>query len=85
MGLANRLVPPGQALTAALELAHDIAARPQAALRSDRLSSYEQWSLTLGEAIAGEYKHGMATLETGEMLGGLERYASGAWRDGERS
>jgi len=83
MGLANRLVPPGQALAAATALARDIARRPQAALRSDRLSSYEQWSLTLGDALAGEYRHGMATLETGEMIGGLERYTSGAWRRGE--
>ena len=81
MGIANRLVPTGQALTAALSLAHEIASRPQAALRSDRLSSYEQWSLALDEALANEYRHGMSTLETGELFGGLERYASGAWRD----
>jgi len=83
IGLANRLVPPGQALSAALELAREIAEKPQAALRSDRLSSYEQFSLSLDDALAGEYRHGMATLQTGEMLGGLESYASGGWR-GER-
>src|SRR4051812_13700949 len=44
MGLVNRLTPPGDALAQALELAREIAALPQAALRSDRLSSYEQWS-----------------------------------------
>ena len=81
MGIANRLVPTGQALAAALSLAHEIASRPQAAMRSDRLSSYEQWSLALDEALANEYRHGMSTLETGELFGGLERYASGAWRD----
>jgi enoyl-CoA hydratase len=80
MGLANRLVAPGEARAAALALAHDIASRPQAALRSDRLSSYEQWSLTLEQALANEYQHGMATLRTGEMFGGLEDYASGGWR-----
>jgi enoyl-CoA hydratase len=80
MGLANRLVPAGQALAAAIELAHEIAAKPQAAMRSDRLSSYEQWSLSLEEALAGEYRHGMRTLQTGEMLGGLESYESGKWR-----
>src|SRR5881396_1697783 len=68
MGLANRLVPPGRALEAAIELAHEIASRPQAALRSDRLSSYEQWALALDEALAGEYRHGMATLQTGELF-----------------
>jgi enoyl-CoA hydratase/carnithine racemase len=82
MGLANRLVPAGQALRAALALAHQVAATPQAALRSDRLSSYEQWSLGLEEALAGEYRHGMATLQTGEMLGGLDSYESGGWRAG---
>jgi enoyl-CoA hydratase len=80
MGLANRLVPAGQALPAALELAHEIAGKPQAALRSDRLSSYEQWSLELEEALGSEYRHGMSTLQTGEMLGGLQKYESGSWR-----
>jgi enoyl-CoA hydratase len=80
MGLANRLVPGGEALRAAVELAHEIAAKPQAALRSDRLSSYEQWSLGLEDALAVEYRHGMNTLQTGEMLGGLESYESGSWR-----
>ncbi|HEV3070810.1 MAG TPA: crotonase/enoyl-CoA hydratase family protein [Solirubrobacteraceae bacterium] len=80
IGLANRLVPTGQALPAALALAQEIASKPQAALRSDRRSSYEQWSLNLEEALAGEYRHGMDTLQTGEMFGGLDNYASGGWR-----
>jgi len=81
MGLANRLTEHGQALPAALALAHDVASRPQAALRSDRLSSYEQWSLSLEDALAGEFRHGMDTLRTGEFGGGLESYESGAWRE----
>jgi enoyl-CoA hydratase len=84
MGLANRLVPRGRALPEAISLAREIAGRPQAALRSDRLSSYEQWSLGLTDALAREYHHGMATLATGEMFGGLDRYASGDWRKGEQ-
>src|SRR5215471_1247592 len=80
MGIANRLVPPGRALAEAIAPANEIASRPQAALRSDRLSSYEQWSLPLPEALDGEYRHGMDTLATGEMFSGLDRYASGAWR-----
>lgn len=81
MGLANRIVAPGQALPEALALAREVAARPQAALRSDRLSSYEQWSLALPDALLNEYRHGMATLETGETLAGLAEYRSGAWRE----
>jgi enoyl-CoA hydratase len=87
MGLANRLVAPGRAVEVATALAHEIASRPQAALRSDRRSSYEQWSLSLDEALANEYRHGMATLQTGEMFTGLDNYAAGGWRakaDSER-
>jgi enoyl-CoA hydratase len=85
MGLANRLVPKGGALEAAVGLARQIAALPQAAMRSDRLSSYEQWSLDLADALGNEFDHGMRTLATGEMRSGLERYASGRWRSGDLS
>src|SRR6202035_764768 len=76
MGLVNRLVPPGEAVAAAMELAQQIAASPQAAVRSDRLSSYQQWSLPLADALLTEFHHGMATLQTGEMLDGLDRYGT---------
>jgi enoyl-CoA hydratase len=82
MGLANRLVPPGQAVEAAVTLAREIASKPQAALRSDRLSSYEQWSRSLDDALLAEYHHGMGTLRTGELFEGLDRYAGGGWRRG---
>ena len=81
MGLANRIAPPGGALAAATELAREIASRPQAALRGDRASSYEQWSLPLQEALRNEYQHGIAALASGEAVTGLSRYASGQWRE----
>lgn len=81
MGLANRLVAPGEALAIALELARHVASRPQAALRHDRASSYQQWSLAAGDALLNEYHHGIAALATGEANAGLETYSSGAWRD----
>ena len=77
----NRIVPRGQALPEALALAHQIASLPSAAMHSDRLSSYEQWPLALDDALAREYRHGMATLETGQTVAGLQRYASGEWQD----
>ena len=83
MGLANRLVPPGRALPEAIALAQQIASRPQGALRHDRLASYEQWSLALDDALQCEYRHGLAALGTGQIRGGLDRYASGDWRRGE--
>ncbi len=80
MGLANRLVPQGQALSAAVDLARDIAGKPQAAVRSDRLSAYEQWHQSLDDALLAEFHHGLATIRTGELFTGLDNYASGTWR-----
>jgi enoyl-CoA hydratase len=82
MGLANRIVPPGKALAAALVLAKDLAAFPQNCLRSDRLSSYEQWELELKEALAQENRRGMAVIQSGETLSGAQRFARGAGRHG---
>src|SRR5205085_2434945 len=45
IGLANRVVPRGEARTAAVELAQELVRLPQVCLRSDRLSAYEQWDL----------------------------------------
>jgi hypothetical protein len=36
--------------------------------------------LPLDEALLNQYRHGMATLETGEFLGGSKPDESGAWR-----
>ena len=85
MGLANRLVRPGSALAEAIVLAEEIASRPQGAVRTDRLSSYEQWSRTIPEALLAEYDYGMQALAMGELGSGLERYASGRWRSGDLS
>ncbi len=51
IGLANRIAEPGAALEDALVLARELAALPQLCLRSDRLSSYEQWGLSLDDAL----------------------------------
>ena len=82
MGLANRLVEPGTALDAAVDLATPLAAFPQRCLRSDRLSSYDQWSLDLDDALTAEYRHGIATIESGETLEGAMRFAGGEGRHG---
>ena len=82
IGLANRLVEPGQALAAAKRLAHDLAQLPQAALRSDRLSAIEQWGLSWEAAVLNEYRLGIATVATGETEAGARRFAAGAGRHG---
>lgn len=82
MGLANRLVEPGRARQAALELAHALAAFPQRCLRADRRSAYEQWSLELGAALAHETRLGSEVIASGETRAGAERFAAGAGRHG---
>lgn len=81
-GLANRLTEPGHALEGALELAHQLAAFPQACLRSDRLSAYEQWSLDLPGALANESRRGREVIDSGETREGATRFAQGAGRHG---
>ncbi|MER5615041.1 crotonase/enoyl-CoA hydratase family protein [Streptomyces sp. NPDC002215] len=82
MGLANRIVPPGEARGAAENLAREIAAFPQLCLRHDRLSVREQHGLSEPEALAQEYRHGLVPLTAGETQAGAERFGGGAGRHG---
>ena len=81
IGLANRVAPAGQALEAAIELAEQIAAFPQATLRADRLSVLTQWDWPQSEAMAREWRSGSACL--GDALAGAARFAAGQGRHGE--
>lgn len=83
MGLANRVVPAGQALAESERLALQIAAFPQQCMRGDRASVYEQWGMAQDEAIANEFRHGLATLKSGEALSGAARFAGGDGRHGK--
>jgi enoyl-CoA hydratase len=78
MGLANRVVPAGEALPAAQALAAELAAFPQACLRSDRLSVLEQWDHP--EPMANEWAHGTASLT--QAAAGVSRFTSGEGRHG---
>lgn len=82
IGLANRKVPAGEALDAAVELARQIAAFPQACLRSDRASLMAQWSMPEVEAMQHEMHLGLHTIATGETRSGAARFAGGAGRHG---
>ena len=81
IGLADRLVPDGQALTKAIELAHEIAAFPHIAMRSDRMSAIRQWDLPEAEAIALETQLA-AEARRVEARSGAARFAAGAGRHG---
>jgi enoyl-CoA hydratase len=82
MGLANRLAPKGEALAVARELAHQIAAFPQRCMRSDRRSSFEQWDLSLADALANETRLGLGVIRSGETVEGASRFAAGEGRHG---
>jgi enoyl-CoA hydratase len=82
IGLVNRVVPPGQARTAADRLAREISAFPSACMRSDRLATIEGMALSETEALANEFRRGATTIEdTG--LAGVERFRGGAGRGGD--
>ena len=83
IGLANRLVPRAHLMEEAERLALAIAAFPQACMRGDRMSAYEQWSMIPSDAIANEFEHGGRTLASGETLSGASRFAEGAGRGGK--
>jgi enoyl-CoA hydratase len=82
MGLVNRVVPNGTVRAAAEQLAREIAALPQDCLRSDRQSAFEGLSLTRDEAMANEFRHGMAVLAGPGVLEGVSRFRGGAGRGG---
>ncbi len=54
IGLANEVVPEGKALERALELAHEIAALPQGAIRTDKESVLRHVGRTLEEQLRME-------------------------------
>lgn len=80
IGLANRVVPKGQARQAAEELAAELAALPQQCMRSDRLSMLAQWGMSEKDAI--DFEFGSLTRVAAEALEGAGRFAAGAGRHG---
>lgn len=81
IGLVSRVVPCGTSLTSALELAACLAQFPQAAMRGDRLSAYQQWSQPEDTALTEEFTRGKEALP--EALAGAELFRDGLGRHGE--
>src|ERR1700761_2260664 len=80
IGLANRVVPKGMAREEAEALAAELAALPQLCLRSDRLSSLQQWGLAESEAL--DYEFASISRVSAEAMEGAGRFAAGAGRHG---
>lgn len=81
IGLADRLVPAGEAVKAAQNLARELARFPQGCLRADRASVYGGIGQDLEAALRQEAKGGTAVLAS-ESLAGARRFARGAGRHG---
>lgn len=85
-GLANRVVPDGQALQVAIELAEQISSFPQQCLRADRASAYYAAfdAASFTEAMQYEMDHGLPVIRA-ESVTGATRFSSGVGRGGEFS
>jgi enoyl-CoA hydratase len=81
IGLVTQVVPAGQALAAAQELARRLAAFPQTCLRGDRASLLEQEGLEEATAMANEFRHGLDSLAV-DALSGAACFAAGEGRHG---
>ncbi|MDP9116436.1 MAG: crotonase/enoyl-CoA hydratase family protein [Actinomycetota bacterium] len=80
IGLADRVVEPGTARTAAEALAAQIARFPQACVCSDRRSVYDGFGLTERAALRNEFLHGRAVLA--DAAAGAARFTGGEGRGG---
>jgi enoyl-CoA hydratase len=85
MGLVSRVVPAGEARSAAEALARELAALPQSCLRSDRQATFEGLSLTGDAALANEFSHGMSALSAPALADEIARFTGGAGRGGVAS
>jgi enoyl-CoA hydratase len=81
IGLADRVVPRGQAREAAERLAAEVAAFPPVCVRADRRSAFEALDLDRVAALKNEHDHGSRALAA-EALAGAQRFADGAGRHG---
>jgi len=82
IGLVSRVVPDGEARTAAEKLAAELAALPQACLRGDRMSAIASMDLDHDAAMVGEFAHGMASLADPALLDNVTRFRQGSGRHG---
>ena len=79
-GLTNRVVPDGEALDAAVDLAETIAEYPQETVRTDRAALYDGLGVPLDRGMEIEAWHGTRSMGIGAE--GAARFAGGEGRGG---
>ncbi len=77
MGLVQEVVPAGEALTRALELAERIAEYPQASIRADREATLGGFGLSLADGLRLEAELCLPATGDPAMAAGLERFVRG--------
>jgi enoyl-CoA hydratase/carnithine racemase len=80
IGLLTEVVPPGQHLTRALEIAEGLAAFPQVTMLADRRAAIEGLGLTLADGLALEAQAGPEVFA--DAVAGAARFAGGEGRGG---
>lgn len=82
IGLCEKVVPEGEALAAALEMAHEICRFPQEAMLADRRSIIENHGLPIREGLRREWANGIdSAINQGTT--GAGRFAAGKGRSGD--
>ena len=77
IGLVQEVVPEGEALFRALELAESISRYPQVSLRNDRRSTYDGLTLPLSVGLQLERRLHQNSLDDPVMAEAVQRYAQG--------
>jgi enoyl-CoA hydratase len=80
MGLLSEVVPAGEHLTRALEMAEGLAAFPQETMLADRRAALEGLGLPLADGLALEAQAGPAVFA--DAVAGAARFAGGEGRGG---
>ncbi|KAJ4186888.1 hypothetical protein NW755_007620 [Fusarium falciforme] len=83
MGLANRVVPKGQALAEATKIAQQLLAFPQECMNVDRANCYYSAynASSFEDALGNEFRNGVKVITT-ESIKGAARFSGGAGRHG---
>ncbi|MEM1106391.1 MAG: crotonase/enoyl-CoA hydratase family protein [Pseudomonadota bacterium] len=83
IGLANRVVPEGEALTKAKELARELADFPWGCLVNDRKALLDSYDMATEAAHRNEFRLGQQVFDSGESQSGAGEFVSGKGKSGE--
>jgi enoyl-CoA hydratase len=83
MGLANRVVPNGKALSEAKELAKLIAGFPQQCMLNDREATIKGMDLDFHQGLQLEFLLGLSSIQSGETFAGANEFLAGKGRHGK--